>query len=43
MLKSSICGYNYADILVKETITITGTVADAAARQAEERNKGIIC
>ena len=35
--------YNYADlyILVKGTITITGAGDDAAARQANERDKGV--
>ena len=34
MLKSSLCDYSDAYILVKRTITITGAGADAAARQA---------
>ena len=42
MLKSSLCDYNDAYILVKTTITITDAGADPAARQADERNKGII-
>ena len=33
MLKSSLCDYSDAYILVKGTITITGAGADAAARQ----------
>ena len=41
MLKSSLCDYSDAYILVKGTITITGEGADAAARQADERNKGV--
>ena len=41
MLKSSSCDYNDAYILVKGTITITGVGADAAARQADERDKGV--
>ena len=41
MLKSSLCGYSDAYILVKGTITITGAGADAAARQADERDKGV--
>ena len=41
MLKSSLCDYSDAYILVKETITITGEGADAAARQADERDKGV--
>ena len=42
MLKSSLCDYSHADKLIKETITITGAGADAAARQADERNKEVI-
>ena len=40
MLKSSFCDYSDAYILVKGRITITGAGADAAARQADERDKG---
>ena len=39
MLKSSLCDYSDAYILVKGKITITGAGADAAARQADERDK----
>ena len=42
MLKSSLCDYSDAYILVKETITITGAGNDAAARQADERDKVVI-
>ena len=42
MLTSSLCDYSDAFILVKGTITITGAGADATARQADERNKGVI-
>ena len=42
MLKSSLCDYNDPYILVKETITITGARVDAAARQADERDKEVI-
>ena len=42
MLKSSLCDYSDAYILVKGTITITGAGGDAAARQADERDKGVI-
>ena len=42
MLKSSLCDNSDAYILVKGTITITGVGDDAAARQADERNKGVI-
>ena len=41
MLKSSLCDYSDAYILVKGTITITGAGADAAARQADERDEGV--
>ena len=41
MLKSSLCDYSDAYILAKGTITITGAGADAAARQADERDKGV--
>ena len=42
MLKYSLCDYSDAYILVKGAITITGTEADAAARQVDERDKGVI-
>ena len=42
MLKSSLCDYSDAYIIVKGTITINGVGADAAARQADERDKGVI-
>ena len=42
MLKSSLCDYSIAYILVKGIITITGAGADVAARQADERDKGVI-
>ena len=38
-LKSSLCDYSDAYILVKGKITITGAEADAATRQADERDK----
>ena len=41
MLKSSSCDYSDAYILVKGKITITGAGADAAASQADERDKGV--
>ena len=41
MLKSSLCDYSGAYILVKGKITITGAGADAAARQADGRDKGV--
>ena len=40
-LKSSLCDYSDSYILVKGKITITGAGDDAAARQADERNKGV--
>ena len=42
MLKSSLCDYSDAYILVKGKIEIAGAGADAAARQADETNKGVI-
>ena len=42
MLRSSLCDYADAYILVKGTITITGAGDDAAARRADERNKSLI-
>ena len=42
MLKSSLCDYSDAYILVKGTITIIRRRADAAARQADERDKELI-
>ena len=36
MLKSSLCDYSDAYILVEAKITINGAGADAAARQADE-------
>ena len=41
-LKSSLCDYSDAYILVKGRITITGEGADAAARQLDERDKRVI-
>ena len=42
MLRSNLCDYADAYILVKGTITITGAGDDAAARPEDERNKGVI-
>ena len=42
MLKSSLCDYSDAYILVKGKITIAGAGNDAAARQADERDKGVV-
>ena len=41
MLRSNLCNFWDAYILVKETIAITGTGADAAARQADKRDKDV--
>ena len=42
MSDSSLCDYRDVYILVKGRITITGAGAHAAAKQADERNKGVI-
>ena len=42
MLRSNLCDYADAYILVRGTITITGAGNDDAAREADERNKGVI-
>ena len=42
MLRSSLCDYADAYILVKGTIIITGAGDAAAARQTDERHKGVI-
>ena len=41
MLKSDLCDYADAYIFVKGRITITGHGDDAAARELDERNKGV--
>ena len=41
MLRSNLCDYADSYILVKGTITITGAGNDDAARQADERDKGV--
>ena len=41
MLRSNLCDYADSYILVKETVTITGEGADAAAERADERDKGV--
>ena len=41
MLKYSLCDYRDAYILIKGRITITGAGVDAAARQADERDKRV--
>ena len=42
ILKSSLCDYSDAYILVKQRIAITGAGDHAAAKQADERNRGVI-
>ena len=42
MLKSCLCDYSDAYILVSGTITITEAGADDAAKRLDERNKGAI-
>ena len=42
MLRSNLCDYADAYVLVKGTITITGAGNDDAAKQLDERNKGVI-
>ena len=41
VLRSNLCDYADSYILVKGTITITGAGDDAAARRADEGNKGV--
>ena len=41
MLSTNLCDYADSYILVKGTITITGAGDDPAARQADERDKGV--
>ena len=42
MLRSSLCDYTEAYILVKGTITMTRAGDDASARRSDERNKVVI-
>ena len=42
MLRSDLCDYADSYILINERITITGFGDDGAARQADERDKGVI-
>ena len=42
MLRSNLHDYADAYILVKGTITVTGAGDDDAAKQLDERNKGVI-
>ena len=41
MLRSNLCDYVDAYILVQGTITITGAGDDDAAKQLDQRNKGL--
>ena len=41
MLRSNLCDYADANILVKGTIIITGAGNDDATKQIDERNKGV--
>ena len=43
LIKSDLRDYSDEFILVSGTITITGAGADAAAKGADEREKGVIC
>ena len=42
MLRSSLCDYSNAHILVSGNITITGAGADDAAKRLDGRSKGVI-
>ena len=42
ILRSSLCDYSDAYILVSGTIAITRARADGAAKKLDERNKGVI-
>ena len=42
MLRSSLCDYADAYILVKGTTTITGAGDDDAKKRLDERDKGVI-
>ena len=42
MLRSSLCDYSDGYILVSGTIKITGAGGDHAAKQIDERSKGVI-
>ena len=42
ILKSSLCDYSGASILVSGTITVAGAGADDAAKRLDKRNKGLI-
>ena len=42
MMKSVLCDYSDAYILVKGTITINGEGLEVGVRKSNERNKGVI-
>ena len=42
MLKSNLCDYSDAYILVSGAITVTGAVDNDAAGRLDEKNKGVI-
>ena len=42
MLRSSLCDYSDAQILVKETVTVTREGDTNAAKRLDERNKGVV-
>ena len=42
LLRSSLCDYDDAYILVSGIITITGAAADDAAKRLDQRNKEVI-
>ena len=42
MLRSNLCDYADAQVPVKGTITFSGAGDDDAAKQADERDKGVI-
>ena len=41
MLRSNLCGYADAYILVKKTVAITGTGNDDDTKRADEKDKGV--
>ena len=42
MIRSHLCGYSDAYILVSGSVTITGSGDEDAAKRADERIKGVI-
>ena len=42
LLRSSLCDYGAAYMLVSGTITITGAENDDVARRLDKRNKGVV-